>query len=916
MGIFIIHRFSLPSLPYDQYCDQETASKLALGCARSWPVRSTRQHGAAACGWWQPGTWRGGRTQPIHTVPPAPHPFLLLRFATGTARRRRRCPQPQQISPVPPISPDHVSETIGLQQASMEQHSNTNTQLQHEDDAAVPSLEQLKHDALLTADDSLCQPQQALASCVFVDCDPVAQKTSAESVDPTSASALLRLAVTAAAPAAAPAAVPFLTLAATAAVPPCTMSYTLEDDKYRSLLSAQHRLAHSPALSESDDELDYSSSASEQRAGRSSSGSSSAASSSASSSSSASPPTTSSSPQLPSHSPVHSYSPPKFAVQPVALRDLELVVEDPPKQSGVQLVALELVEGQQQGFMVVPSQDAANMAAANPLDVAPSAGVGAVGNEVIPRISLEQERAEQEKQDHEYALALQAVLQSQSGLAAAAPARVPAAASPTGRRYPAPRADGEYEEKEDWRVRYARDIQMGAKIGARSSWEARVHEVAARIERGQESSLSSDSSSDSDLYSEVDTPRITPKRAPMPAVSVVPVAPALLPSGVARSLSEQSAAARAQALRAQSNAQIGRKQKSRGWRGPLKGEVEEDYVPAPPVMVTCGICQEEVAQYNTQVFGRQLGADGQVIHARSSGVQCKHEFCVDCLKAYLQHEINDGKVLKLRCPGRTASNEPCGCIAPSGWVSSMVGRELYAKYERFLKLKADDSFRSCPNPRCMHVQQKSSLLAGDNMVCEKCQTAYCFLHDLAHVGSSCSAYQRKLAAESKDSLAHIKAHTIKCPWPLCRTACEKSSGCNHMTCSRCNSEFCYLCGGFYFGGLHFASFNLLGCPGMKGDHGEAGSRNTFLRMAARWLLGFPLMVALALLAFALFIAVEGIYLGWLFGLSPIWIAWGIGLCVNKRRQSGKPRLGYHERKWERRFLACIGWGIYLIGGLC
>ena len=44
---------------------------------------------------------------------------------------------------------------------------------------------------------------------------------------------------------------------------------------------------------------------------------------------------------------------------------------------------------------------------------------------------------------------------------------------------------------------------------------------------------------------------------------------------------------------------------------------------------------------------------------------------------------------------------------------------------------------------------------------------------------------------------------------------EKTSGCNHMTCSRCNTEFCYVCGDRYlqvkFLGGHESRFSVLGC---------------------------------------------------------------------------------------------------------
>lgn len=230
--------------------------------------------------------------------------------------------------------------------------------------------------------------------------------------------------------------------------------------------------------------------------------------------------------------------------------------------------------------------------------------------------------------------------------------------------------------------------------------------------------------------------------------------------------------------------------------------------PPPVVYVHCGICQEEIPRLQSVLFARgQLdvqadalvgdivgfGSDAAVLRAPSSTslYQCAHRYCRECIRAFLEHEITDGKVLKIRCPGRDeekdagASASPgkqCVCLAPKSFVARYTDALLYDKYERFLKLKQDDSYRTCPNADCLHVQQKKLTSTSDAMVCEQCRQQYCFRHDLAHApGTSCSDYEKQLRVESAQSLMHIEANTVRCPWPTCRVKTIKASGCNHVS---------------------------------------------------------------------------------------------------------------------------------------
>ena len=81
---------------------------------------------------------------------------------------------------------------------------------------------------------------------------------------------------------------------------------------------------------------------------------------------------------------------------------------------------------------------------------------------------------------------------------------------------------------------------------------------------------------------------------------------------------------------------------------------------------------------------------------------------------------------------------------------------------------------------------------------------YCALHLILyqhihccfqwHDDFTCEQY-RNWKIENDQEAARFekwrKIHTKKCP--NCHSDIEKNGGCNHMTCSHCHYEFCWLC---------------------------------------------------------------------------------------------------------------------------
>lgn len=80
-------------------------------------------------------------------------------------------------------------------------------------------------------------------------------------------------------------------------------------------------------------------------------------------------------------------------------------------------------------------------------------------------------------------------------------------------------------------------------------------------------------------------------------------------------------------------------------------------------------------------------------------------------------------------------------------------------------------------------------------VCEDCSFAFCRRCFRPWHGEFvyCQPKTKNgdITAEEKASLEYLHLHTSPCP--TCNAPAQKTHGCNHMICSRCDTHFCYLC---------------------------------------------------------------------------------------------------------------------------
>lgn len=224
---------------------------------------------------------------------------------------------------------------------------------------------------------------------------------------------------------------------------------------------------------------------------------------------------------------------------------------------------------------------------------------------------------------------------------------------------------------------------------------------------------------------------------------------------------------------------------------------------------------------------------------------CRHRVCLECMQRYITTEITHSR-LNITCP---VCSEP---IHPNAIKEILQNEKYYLKYEKFMLrrvLAAEPDARWCPAPDCGFVVLANGCASCPRLVCGRdgCNTSFCYhckqewhpnqtcsaasiqrnkrmpniytIGDFIDIssaaaaaapgqqqsqqngatgagggGSSSSSSNRKSSKSSSQQTPQIKAEDIKeCPVCNSRIVKMNDGSCNHMTCSICETEFCWLC---------------------------------------------------------------------------------------------------------------------------
>ena len=167
---------------------------------------------------------------------------------------------------------------------------------------------------------------------------------------------------------------------------------------------------------------------------------------------------------------------------------------------------------------------------------------------------------------------------------------------------------------------------------------------------------------------------------------------------------------------------------------------------------------------------------------------CGHQWCRTCLTSYLTSAV-ENKMFPLKCLGNDAACTECIPLGLSRRLLSAA--DFSAVIEAAFWVYAHsrpDEFHHCPTPDCTQVYRSAppnAVLQCPSCLVRICPTCHIEYHD----GMTC---EERDVAEDKLFKEWTSNNDVK-SCPGCKVPIERSEGCNHMTCTRCQTHICWEC---------------------------------------------------------------------------------------------------------------------------
>ncbi|XP_062520957.1 E3 ubiquitin-protein ligase RNF217-like [Corticium candelabrum] len=206
---------------------------------------------------------------------------------------------------------------------------------------------------------------------------------------------------------------------------------------------------------------------------------------------------------------------------------------------------------------------------------------------------------------------------------------------------------------------------------------------------------------------------------------------------------------------------------------------------------------------------------------------CGNYVCEVCLIQFVTTRVEEG-LPKVQCPC-----PDCDEFISREEMKMLLPTHLVSKYEQFLvDCEGKPGVKTCP--RCSFIlkwdeynrQEKTTPMTETKgkressnehkVVCPACDLVWCFsCHAPWHEKLSCRQFRKgqKLFKKWIKGKHNGIANAQRCP--KCHICIQRTTGCDHMTCSRCQCDFCYRCGkrmiSFGWVGDHYSRYSIFGC---------------------------------------------------------------------------------------------------------
>ena len=165
--------------------------------------------------------------------------------------------------------------------------------------------------------------------------------------------------------------------------------------------------------------------------------------------------------------------------------------------------------------------------------------------------------------------------------------------------------------------------------------------------------------------------------------------------------------------------------------------------------------------------------------------KCGHAFCSNCWYDFLSVKIKENKLTSIKC-----LNYNCKEKLNDKFIINLLNSDIdlikkYKRYKLELEIINDPNKKLCPYPNCdsylelKQIRKKDVTCKNNHSFCFECLKK-------PHGNLPCNENLDKSMEEYA-----MNNFVKKCP--KCSIITEKNNGCNHITCTKCGYQWCWLC---------------------------------------------------------------------------------------------------------------------------
>ena len=165
---------------------------------------------------------------------------------------------------------------------------------------------------------------------------------------------------------------------------------------------------------------------------------------------------------------------------------------------------------------------------------------------------------------------------------------------------------------------------------------------------------------------------------------------------------------------------------------------------------------------------------------------CGHAFCSSCWYDALSVKIKENKLTSIKCLDYNCPEKLSDSFIVNILKDDNELLKIYKRYKLELEIIENPNKKLCPYPNCDSYLELKNIHEKD-VTCLNNHN-FCFLC-LKRPHGNLPCNENDL---DKSVIEYAKNNFVK-KCPKCNIIIEKNKGCNHITCTKCGYQWCWLC---------------------------------------------------------------------------------------------------------------------------